>query len=836
MPTSQRAVTGGLARAYAAVVVSLRYFIVAGWVAAVAAAVAYLPVLAQSSGVASLVPAGSPAVRAEVTATKLFGEPLDAQAIVVQRAPGGLPSSVQAAAVRNAVNVDAAHRGGRQPAGGAISGLAGALPIPNTGGIFPGSRERSTTVLTYLYFEPSASTAEQLAGSERYASRYASARADHLVGVTGAGIATYEQGVIISEHLVWVELATVLAIAMIVGFFFLSLGAPVATLACAATAYLLSIRIVAWVLHQAHVTLPPDVEPVLVVLLLGVTTDYSVFFASGMRNRLAEGLTKLEAARLTTAEYAPIILAAGILVAAGTASLAIAKMQLISAFGPALALTVLTAMVVSVTLAPALISIFGTALFWPGPHWFRKARKAARRAARAEARGMAPAKAPPSRWKVREAIARFAAVRPVALVIVGCCTIALLGAALSATGLRLGAPLVTALPAGAQPARAQAAAAKGFAAGIVGPTEVLILGTGVTHSTAGLDRLQASLARQPGVAGVVGPATMAKVIASAGTADPAAARIPNPMLAKSGNAARFGIIEQTDPLGATAIDHLQALQRRLPRLVASAGLTGVRIEVGGETAAAGEAVGATTSSLGELALLMLAITFVLLAIFLRALLAPLYLLAASVLALLATLGVTVWVFQDRLGYDGLVYYVPFTVAVLLISLGADYNVFVVGRIWEEARRRPLRDAIAVAGSQASRAITVAGIALAASFALLALIPLQQFREVAVAMAAGIVIDAIIVRSLLVPALVAFFGRLGMWPGSPLRPPQDQRRRLPVAGERQRLPGAGERQPSPGALRTGSGSGRAGVVRPETRRVTPGAGDATPAAAPAKRRR
>ncbi len=60
-----------------------------------------------------------------------------------------------------------------------------------------------------------------------------------------------------------------------------------------------------------HVPLPPDVEPVLIVLLLGVTTDYSVFFMSGMRNRLAEGLPKLQAARLTTAEYAPIILVRG---------------------------------------------------------------------------------------------------------------------------------------------------------------------------------------------------------------------------------------------------------------------------------------------------------------------------------------------------------------------------------------------------------------------------------------------------------------------------------------------------------------------------------------------
>ncbi len=778
MTSSPRAVTGGLARAYAAVVVSLRYFIVAGWVAAVAAAVAYLPVLTQSSGVASLVPAGSAAVHTEYTATRLFGAPLDAQAIVVQRAAGGLPASVQEAAVRNALSVDAGHFGSgptgaaghygvARPAGKPISGLLGALPVPNTDGIFPGSRERSTTVLTYLYFQPSASAAEQLAGSELYASRYASVPADHLVGVTGAGIATYYQGLIISQRLVWVELATVLAIAVIVGFFFLSLGAAVATLACAATAYLLAVRIVAWVMQQIHTTLPPDVEPVLVVLLLGVTTDYSVFFASGMRSRLAEGLTKVQAARLTTAEFAPIIVAAGILVAGGTASLAAAKMQLISAFGPALALTVMTAMVVSVTLAPALIGIFGSALFWPGPHWFRTARKAARKAARAQARGKVPAAPPRPPGRVRESIARFAAAKPIALMITAACTIVLLAVALTATSIRLGAPLVTALPSSAQPARAQAAAAKGFAVGIVSPTEVLVLGTGVTHNTADLDRLQASLARQPGVAGVVGPATTAKVLRAAAPSAPAGT-IPNPMLAKSGDGARFGIIEETDPLGPTAVLQVQALERKLPGLAAAAGLTGVRIEVGGETAAVGEVISSTTSNLAELALLMLAITFVLLAIFLRALLAPLYLLAASVLALLATLGVTVWVFQDRLGYGGLVYYVPLTVAVLLISLGADYNVFVVGRIWEEARRRPLRDAIAVAGSQASRAITVAAIALAVSFALLALIPLQQFREVALAMAAGIVIDAIVVRSLLVPALVALFGRVGMWPGKPLR--------------------------------------------------------------------
>ncbi len=159
------------------------------------------------------------------------------------------------------------------------------------------------------------------------------------------------------------------------------------------------------------------------------------------------------------------------------------------------------------------------------------------------------------------------------------------------------------------------------------------------------------------------------------------------------------------------------------------------------------------------------VTLVLLALFLRSLLAPVYLLAASVLAVFAAVGLTILISQDILGYGSLVYYVPFAAGVLLVSLGSDYNVFVVGRIWEEARRRPVANAVAVAAPQASRAITTASVALAASFAMLAVIPLEQFRQIAIAMALGVVIDAIAVRSLLVPALVALFGRPGMWPGN-----------------------------------------------------------------------
>jgi RND superfamily putative drug exporter len=143
--------------------------------------------------------------------------------------------------------------------------------------------------------------------------------------------------------------------------------------------------------------------------------------------------------------------------------------------------------------------------------------------------------------------------------------------------------------------------------------------------------------------------------------------------------------------------------------------------------------------------------------------APLYLVAASVLALAASLGLAVYVLQDLLGYDELTFYVPFTASVLLVALGSDYNVFLAGRIWQEARHRPLREAVAVAGARAATPITVAGIVLALSFALLALVPLRPFRELAFVISLGLLIDAFLVRTLLVPALITLVGPVSGWP-------------------------------------------------------------------------
>ena len=239
-------------------------------------------------------------------------------------------------------------------------------------------------------------------------------------------------------------------------------------------------------------------------------------------------------------------------------------------------------------------------------------------------------------------------------------------------------------------------------------------------------------------------------------------------VSKTGNAARFLVIFDSAPLDASAISHLKNLQEKLPSLLASAGLTGAQPAVSGDTALAQEVVSRTTGDLLRIAVAALLVNFVLLAFFLRALLAPLLLLSCSVLALLGALGLTTLVFEHFAHHDGVTFYVPFAAAVLLVSLGSDYNIFAVGHVWKLAKEMPLAEAIRRSVPQSTRAITSAGLVLAASFGLLAIVPLAPFRELAFAMAVGILLDVFLVRSVLVPALLTVVGTASGWPWSRLQ--------------------------------------------------------------------
>ncbi len=738
---------------YARLVVGLRVLVPLAWIAAAVAATLALPPLGDtgSAPLDDLVSGGGEAAQQQQSATQRFGFPLYTDTLVVQHDPGGLPPGTRERDARAALAV----RQRQTP------------DLPHLRLVLPISDPKVTTAVNYLFFDDSANLDERRDGAERYASRQLGGVA--VVGTTGAAPARLAQYEEIQSALPLVEAASVALILLIVGLAFRSLGASLVTLFTAGIAYAIAIRVLPWAGERTGSSVPAEVEPIIVVLLLGLVTDYSVFFLSETRRRLRLGQTRLDAVRAATARTAPIVFTAGLIVAAGTGALVVGKLGFFRAFGPGLALTTVIALAVSITLVPALIGLFGERLFGgrlapagPVPDEITDTREIerARRAAVFTRPVLAlrrirrlAAVTRTSTWRLL--IARVATTRPVALVIAVTC-VAMLGVlALGTQNTRLGLGFVSGLPQRNEVHRAADAASQGFARGVVAPTEIDLAQAGIAGRADALARFEDLVAREPGVSTVIGPREQ-----------PAGA--PPVLVSRDGSAARLAVVFDSDPTGADAIDRLDALRGRLPALLRESGLGSPQVQIGGETAVAHETVNGVLHDLRRIGLVALAVNLLLLMLFLRAVIAPLYLMAASVLGLAASLGITTFVFQNVLGHDDLTYYVPFAAAVLLVALGSDYNVFVAGRIWEEARWLRLREAISVATPASAKAVTVAGIALAASFALLVAVPLLSFREFAFVMAVGVVIDTFLVRSLLVPALTSLFGEASWWPGRRLR--------------------------------------------------------------------
>jgi RND superfamily putative drug exporter len=522
------------------------------------------------------------------------------------------------------------------------------------------------------------------------------------------------------------EVTTVAAVFLIVALAFRSLVAPLLALAVAGVAIVLTVHVGGALAVRFGVPVPQETQPLLVALLLGVVTDYVVFYLSGLRTQLASGEGRLTVAQRTTARFTTIIVVAGATAAAGTGAMVVARSPVFRAFGPGMALAVLIGVAVSVTLAPALLAILGAASFW-----------APRRAASA---GGPDVERSGARWWARLLTRRWFAPLVVLLCLGG-----LVAAAVPMRNVALGVSFVESLPANHPARQAANAAEAGFADGILSPTELLVQGSGLGSRSAELAKLQQSLSQVPGVAAVVGPG------------DDAVPQLAELFRSPDGTAVRYLLVLSDRPLGARAMKTLSRLEQDVPRLLQAADLTGVQTSLGGDTAVAKVMVDETVRDLGRIALAALAANLLFLMLFLRAVVAPVVLLACSVLALAATLGLTTELFQQVLGGDGLTFYVPFAAAVLLVALGSDYNIFGVGPAWKDARRRPLREALAATLPQSARAIRVAAATLAVSFGLLVIVPLRPFQELAFALSAGILVDAFIVRSLLAPALLAIIG-------------------------------------------------------------------------------
>ena len=263
----------------------------------------------------------------------------------------GLPAPVTARAIVRA----------RETATAGAGSVRAAVPVPNAA--LPGVRQPGTTMITYLFMSPDLDFGQQTAAARQYVAKQFRAD-DDVVGITGSIPARVEQSDIVLSSLKWLEAATVAAVFLIVAFAFRSLLAPVAALTVAGVAVLFTLHVGGALAARYDIAVPQETQPLLVALLLGVVTDYAVFYLSAARAQLEVGADRLTAARWATAQSSPIIAIAGITAAAGTGALIVAGSPTFRAFGPGMGLAVLIGMIVAVTLMPALLGILGSAMFW----------------------------------------------------------------------------------------------------------------------------------------------------------------------------------------------------------------------------------------------------------------------------------------------------------------------------------------------------------------------------------------------------------------------------------------------------------------------------------------
>ena len=390
------------------------------------------------------------------------------------------------------------------------------------------------TLLVYLYTTPAAEAeATTLAGD--FAAGLKRASGAETSKVTGAVPAAAAESEIVEEHLLWVEIATVVIVVGLLMFYFRSLGIPLLCLAGVALSYFLADRLLGRTAQHFELAIPEEVEPVIIALLFGVVTDYLIFFVSGFRRRLAAGASSVEAASAVTAELLPVVSTAALMIAGSTMALSLSGVDFLSAFGPAMAITVLVAAAVSLTFLPACLAIFGRALFWPHRPGPSDAGDGDGEASGARGRGR---------------VVGLAARHPIA--IGGLCVIALLAGASGLRKLELGNPVIRGLPDTSTVKHGYNEAAAAFGPGVTGPTMLVVEKAGVDEDLSQLSGLEAKLEAQAGVVGVLGPAQQP-------IAEP-----KGPFLAPNGSAARYVLVLDADPDGPVAAEILEGIEARLP--------------------------------------------------------------------------------------------------------------------------------------------------------------------------------------------------------------------------------------------------------------------------------
>ena len=546
--------------------------------------------------------------------------------------------------------------------------------------------------------------------------------------------------------------------------------APIVTLLPAAFVLILSGPVIA---ESTKIGVPVSsiTELLLIVLILGAGTDYGVFLVFRVREEMRRGLTSHEAVIRSVSRVGESITFSALTVMVALMSLVLAEFGFYQSLGPALAIGIGLMLLAGLTLMPALLAIFGRAVFWPT--------------------GASPSEK--RRHGLWERVGIFATRRPGATLTAGLILFGALSAVLLTTGTA-GFGDASASPEGTDSAAGTAIIATHFPSSNASRSAILfVFPTSVWDDPSVLATTEAGLKALPEFSGLAGPLDANGTVLSpeqlaalhaklgparqlppvpAGTDVPVdqynAYRSTGQLISADGHTVQFSaIFADGDASTPAAMAKVPPMRVDVDTVAKSVGAS--ENGVFSVVALAYDVSHISGDDLARIIPIVALLIAVLLAIVLRSLVAPIYLVASILLSYLAALGLTALIFVVLGGQDGLNFILPFLMFVFLMALGSDYNILIMSRIREEAHGLPLRDAVTKAIGRTGSTITTAGVILGGSFAVLAIAGGSsgggQIQQIGYGVAAGVLMDTFLVRSLLVPSIVVLLGRWNWWPST-----------------------------------------------------------------------
>lgn len=451
------------------------------------------------------------------------------------------------------------------------------------------------------------------------------------------------------------------------------------------------------------IQLDGSVTGILSVLVFGAGTDYALLLISRYREELLLTTSRFDAMGKALRHSGPAILASGSTVILALLTLVLADIEGTRALGVACAVGVFVAMAGAVTVLPAVLLLGGRWMFWP----------------------VVPKEGKPNKSDngVWAKLGRGVSKRPVAVAIIGAAVLASL--ALGGSNLKIGLSTTEQFLKAPEAVTGQQVLAKAFGAGAGSATEVIT--------------------KNAYVQSVIDAATSVDGVKSA-------------MAGKANDAiTQVDVVIDAEPQSTEEYQVIQALRDELAKV------DGANALVGGLDATAYDAKVSYTRDQGIIIPLILGLVFLVLLILLRSLVAPILLLLTVVASFFASLGAGWLIFENLLGFPALAQSTFLFSFLFLVALGVDYNIFLVTRAQEESAKLGVKEGMIKALSSTGGVITSAGVLLAAVFAVLGVLPLIALTQIGIIVCLGVLLDTLLVRTVIVPALAFIAGDKFWWP-------------------------------------------------------------------------